>query len=268
MPSTIGAAGRAFRSGIPRAGVRLTPPARTATLSAMTDAADRTARLMALVIERSPRTVAEMIAACEASEADVRFALAALERHGLVHWDANGAQVRSAYARQDLSEVASAAMRRLADESGETVNLMVRSANGAEAVAQVDGRHVLGVSSWLGREVPDHCSAAGKVFLAFGASAPREPLARLTARTIVHPDQLRRELEQTRAQGFAAIVDELEMGLAAVAAPIRDGAGAVVGALSGAGPTARRGPSRLGVVGRLAIEQADGVSARLGYAGG
>ena len=62
-------------------------------------------------------------------------------------------------------------MRRLADESGETVNLMVRAPQGAEAVAQADGRHVLGVSNWVGREVPDHCSAAGKIFLAFGASA-------------------------------------------------------------------------------------------------
>ena len=227
----------------------------------MTDAADRTARLMALVIERSPRTVAEMIAASEYSEEDVRFALAALERHSLVRWE--GAQVRFAHAERDLAEVAEPAMRRLADESGETVNLMVRSANGAEAIAQVDGRHVLGVSNWVGREVPDHCSAAGKVFLAFGGEAPAEPLERLTARTIVNAEQLARELEAVREHGFATIVDELEMGLAAVAAPIRDSGGNVVGALSVAGPTARLGPSRLGLVGRLAIEQADAVSKAL-----
>jgi DNA-binding IclR family transcriptional regulator len=233
----------------------------------MTDSADRTARLLALVIERSPRTLAEMIAACDASEDDVRFALAALERHGLVAWDADGRQVRFAHAdhaARDLTEVAGPAMRRLADESGETVNLMVRSAQGAEAIAQVDGRHVLGVSSWIGREVPDHCSAAGKVFLAFGAAAPRGTLERLTARTIVHAEQLERELAAVRENGFAAIVDELEMGLAAVAAPIRDGGGDVVGALSVAGPTARLGPSRLGLVGRLAIKQADAVSKGLG----
>jgi DNA-binding IclR family transcriptional regulator len=229
----------------------------------MTDAADRTARLMALLIERSPRTVAELVAACGPAEEDVLVSLAALERHGLIGWDADRTHVRSAHARRDLAEVAEPAMRRLADETGETVNLMVRSAGGAEAVAQADGRHVLGVSSWVGREVPDHCSAAGKVFLAFGASAPREPLERLTARTIVHPDQLARELDGVRERGYAAIVDELEMGLAAVAAPIRDGDGAVVGALSVAGPTARLGPSRLAVVGRLAVEQADAVSRAL-----
>jgi IclR family transcriptional regulator, acetate operon repressor len=228
-------------------------------------AADLTARLVALVIERSPRTLSELIAASDASEADVQLALEALERHGLIEWDAGRTRARFAHApRRDLAELAEPAMQRLADESGETVNLMVRSAGGAEAIAQVDGRHVLGVSSWIGREVPDHCSAAGKVFLAFGASAPREPLERLTARTIVHPAELDRQLAAVREQGYATIVDELEMGLAAVAAPIRDGDGTVVGALSVAGPTARLGPSRLGIVGALAVEQADAVSARLG----
>jgi IclR family transcriptional regulator, acetate operon repressor len=230
----------------------------------MTDAADRTARLLALVVERSPRTLSELIAAADATEADVQLSLAALERHGLIEWDAERQTARFAHAiRRDLAELAAPAMRRLADESGETVNLMVRSPNGAEAIAQVDGRHVLGVSSWIGREVPDHCSAAGKVFLAFGADKPRGPLERRTARTIVHPDELARDLEQARAQGFATIVDELEMGLAAVAAPIRGGDGTVVGALSVAGPTARLGPSRLAVVGRLAVEQAGEVGKKL-----
>jgi DNA-binding IclR family transcriptional regulator len=229
----------------------------------MTDAADRTAHLLALVLERSPRSLPELAAEVGAPEEEVRTALGALARHGLVRWDAPDAQVWWAHARRPLVEVAEPAMRRLADETGETVNLMVRSVRGAEALAQVDGRHVLGVSSWIGREVPDHASAAGKVFLAFGAADAREPLERLTPRTIVHPDQLDRELAQTRTRGYATIVDELEMGLAAVAAPIRDGDGTIVGALSVAGPTARLGPSRLGVVGRLAIEQADAVSRAL-----
>jgi IclR family acetate operon transcriptional repressor len=244
----------------------------------MIDAADRTARLLALVLERSPRTVAEMIAASEASEADVRFALEALERHGLIEWDSGRTAVRPGprelrFARsgedaRDLAALADSAMRRLAQESGETVNLMMRTPRGAEAVAQVDGPHVLGVGSWVGREVPDHCSAAGKVFLAFGASTlPAGPLEQRTARTIIHARQLERELEAVRTRGYATIVDELEMGLAAVAAPIREADGSVVAALSIAGPTARLGPNRLGIVGRLAIEQAHAVSTRLGYEG-
>src|SRR5262249_33836404 len=142
-----------------RAAIRDNPPGPGGS-KAMTDAADRTAGLLALMVERSPRTISELIAAADASEADVELSLAALERHGLIVWDAERTQARYAHApKRDLAELAEPAMRRLADESGETVNLMVRSAGGAEAIAQADGRHVLGVSSWIGREVPDHCSA-------------------------------------------------------------------------------------------------------------
>jgi IclR family acetate operon transcriptional repressor len=170
--------------------------------------------------------------------------------------------------QRDLAALAEPAMRRLASESGETVNLMVRTARGAEAVAQVDGRHVLGVSNWIGREVPDHCSAAGKVFLAFGASSlPVGQLERRTPGTIVDRPTLERDLETVRRQGFATIVDELELGLAAAAAPIRDAEGSVVAALSIAGPTARLGEARLGLLGRVAIEQAHTVSTQLGFQG-
>jgi DNA-binding IclR family transcriptional regulator len=176
-------------------------------------------------------------------------------------------EVRYAQSGRDLAELAEPAMRRLAAESGETVNLMVRSAGGAEAIAQVDGRHVLGVSNWIGREVPDHCSAAGKLFLAFGASTlPPGELERPTSRTITDRPLLERELEAVRRHGYATIVDELELGLAAVAAPVRDADG-VVAALSVAGPTARLGDARLGLLGRVAIEQAHTVSVQLGYEG-
>jgi IclR family transcriptional regulator, acetate operon repressor len=231
------------------------------------------------VLERAPRAPADLVAETEASEGDVRIALEALERHGLVEWDDARTAVRPGpaelrYARsrsdeRDLAALAEPAMRRLAEESGETVNLMVRAPRGCEAVAQVDGAHVLGVSSWVGREVPDHCSAAGKLFLAYGASTlPFGPLEQRTAHTIVHTGQLERELGTVRARGYATIVDELEMGLAAVAAPVREADGSVIAALSVAGPTARLGPNRLGIVGRLAIEQAHAVSTRLGYDGG
>ena len=239
------------------------------------DAADLTARLLALVLERSPRTVIELETAVGASADGVRAALDALERHGLIEWDAARSRVSPGprevgYARagDDLAALAHGAMRRLASESGETVNLMVRTARGAEAIAQVDGRHVLGASNWVGREVPDHCSAAGKVFLAFGAAElPPGPLERHAPRTIVDRPLLERELEAVRRQGFATIVDELELGLAAVAAPVRDADGAAVAALSIAGPTARLSEARLGLLGRVAIEQAHTVSTQLGYAG-
>jgi DNA-binding IclR family transcriptional regulator len=239
------------------------------------DCADRTAQVLALVLERSPRTSSELAAAVGVPARDVEPLVAALERHGLVRRDGDGLRpgpaalrfARSGIGRADLVEHAAPSMRRLADESGETVNLMVPSAGGTEAIAQEDGRHLLGATNWLGRDVPDHASAAGKVFLAHGVSPIGPRLERLTARTLVDRAALEEDLEAVRDRGYATLVDELEPGLSVVAAPVFDAGGGVVAALAVSGPTTRLPPHRLAVLGRVAIEQADAVSERLGHRG-
>jgi DNA-binding IclR family transcriptional regulator len=241
------------------------------------DDVDRTARLLALVLERSPRTAAELATAVGAGERDLEPLIAALERHGLVQWDRRREQLRpgpralrfarSGLARADLVEHAAASMRRLADESGETVNLMVPTPGGTEAIAQEDGRHLLGATNWIGRDVPDHASAAGKVFLAYGVAAVPARLEPVTAATIVDRAALERDLEAVRGRGYATVVDELEPGLSVVAAPVFDADGGVVAALAVSGPTTRMPDHRLALLGRVAIEQAHAVSVALGYPG-
>jgi DNA-binding IclR family transcriptional regulator len=236
--------------------------------------ADRTAQLLALVLERAPREASELAAAVGVPAPAVEPIVAALERHGLVQRDGAGRVApgpgalrfaRSGVGRADLVEHAGPSMRRLADESGETVNLMVPTAGGTEAIAQEDGRHLLGATSWIGRDVPDHASAAGKVFLAHGVSEVRPRLERLTPRTLVDRAALEEDLAAVRERGYATLVDELEPGLSVVAAPVLDAGGDVVAALAVSGPTTRLPPHRLAVLGRLAIEQADAVSERLGH---
>src|SRR5256885_2365008 len=80
-------------------------------------------------------------------------------------------------------------------------------------------------------------------------------LERFTARTIVKREELERDLEQVRARGYATAVDELELGLAAFAAPVHGPAGAVVGALSISGPTTRLTPERIEGLAPLLLEQ-------------
>jgi DNA-binding IclR family transcriptional regulator len=238
------------------------------------DDADRTAQLLALVLERAPRTTAELAGAVGVPARAVEPLLATLERHGLVVRDRTDRVrpgsaalrfARSGIGRADLVEHAGPSMRRLADESGETVNLMVPTASGTEAIAQEDGRHLLGATSWIGRDVPDHASAAGKVFLAHGVSEVRPRLERLTPRTLVDRAALEEDLAAVRERGYATLVDELEPGLSVVAAPVHDAGGSVVAALAVSGPTTRLPPHRLAVLGRVAIEQADALSERLGH---
>src|SRR5689334_12364436 len=97
------------------------------------DPADRTARLLALILERSPRAPDDLRAELDLVEPELTPLLAALERHGLVAWDAGRLRpgpaalrfARTEVARGELVEHARPSLKRLADESGETVNLMV-----------------------------------------------------------------------------------------------------------------------------------------------
>jgi DNA-binding IclR family transcriptional regulator len=251
--------------------------AESAERAAADPAAERTARILALVLERSPRTLTELAEGAEITAVDAAPIVSALESHGLVAWDSQHSGLRpgvaalrfarSGVGREDIVELARDSMRRLADESGETINLfVVTPSGGAEAVAQIDGRHLLGATNWIGRELPLHCTASGKVFMAFGAAeVPGGALERRTEHTVVEPDRLARELEAVRDQGYASIVDELEDGLSAVAAPLREAGGAVVGALTVSGASLRLAPHRLRLLGRVTLEQSLMVSRRLGY---
>ena len=233
---------------------------------------DRIAEILAAVLDRSPQSFHEL--GITAAEADAL--LAPLERHGLLALNANDSTVqpgpaalrfaRSDVGVADLVELARPSMRRLAAESGETANLIMPRPGGTEAIAQVDGSHLLGVTNWVGRPLGLHMTAAGKVFLAFGtATLPDGELDAATPATVTDRARLEAELETVRARGYATIVDELEDGLSAVGAPIRERGGAVVAVLCVSGATLRLRPQRLELLGRVAAEQAGEVSERLGY---
>jgi DNA-binding IclR family transcriptional regulator len=165
----------------------------------------------------------------------------------------------------DLEELARPAMARLAGDTGETVNLALLDAFEAVNIAQADGRHIVGVGSWTGRRTALHCTANGKVLLAFsGRTLPGGELEAFTARTITSRRVLERELGQVRARGYATAVGELEEGLHAVAVPLRDRTGSCVAALSVSGPTYRMAPATLGRIAERCCEAAAEVESRLG----
>jgi IclR family acetate operon transcriptional repressor len=251
---------------------------RPPSAAGITEAADQLAHALALVLERAPRTLTELADAVGRPAVDLKPLLDASERHGLLAWDVHRVGLRpgpaalrfarSGVGRADLVELAQPSMLRLAQESGETANLIIPRPTGTEAIAQIDGSHLLGATNWLGRELGLHCTAAGKVFLAFGAAElPDGELVKLTPHTVTDRQALLSELEEIRQRGYATIVDELEPGLSAVAAAVRDRGGAVVAALSASGASLRLVPQRLRLLGRVTLEQAHAISTRLGHEG-
>jgi DNA-binding IclR family transcriptional regulator len=242
-------------------------------------AIDRGADLLVRVLESAePMAVTELASAAGLPKSTVSRLLSALERRGLVEQDGERGRLRPGPAilrvaergmlERNLVELARPSLSALAELSGETVNLGVPGAVGVEHLLQADGRHFLGAGQWVGRSVEFHCSANGKVFLAFGRALAPAGASALTARTrvtITDPVVLRAELEQVRRDGYAAAVDELETGLAAIAAPVRGASGEVVAALSITGPTVRMTPTRIKELSRSLIEESDRLSDRLGY---
>ncbi len=146
---------------------------------------------------------------------------------------------RVTLASRELATLAQPLMERLASETGETVTLAVVAGDEALTVAQAGGAHFVSSGKWVGLRTPIHCTADGKVLLAFAAvTTGRGRLERCTDRTIVDPAALERELDDVRARGFALSEGEFEPGLVGLAAPVWQD-GSCIAALCVSGPQYR-----------------------------
>lgn len=115
-------------------------------------------------------------------------------------------------------------------------------------------RRIVSVALGVGSRVPAYCSAMGRVLLAHLPERELDPyLARvrlqpLTEHTVTSPEALRRQLELVRKKGFALVDQELEIGLRAIAVPLRNVGGRVVAAMNVS--------AQAGRVGRKEMEKA------------
>ena len=134
-----------------------------------------------------------------------------------------------------------------------------------QQIAQVDSRYMIGGTNWVGLAVPLHCSALGKVLLAFGAARmPSEPYEARTASTITTRAVLQAELMTVRERGYAVTDEELEPGLVAVAAPVfADGVSAIA-AISVSAPAARLTADLIPPTAGKCVQVAHALSAVLG----
>ena len=226
-------------------------------LPPVSQAVDRGAQLLVAVLaSERPVSVTELARTTGLPKSTASRLLGVLEHHGLVAQDGARGRLRPGPAivtcaqrglyERNIVELAQPSLEALAAASGETINLAVPGAGGVEHLAQVEGRHFLGAGQWVGRRVEYHCTAVGKVFLADGvATLPPGALPARGPAGITERPALEAELRKVSQAGYATAVDELEAGLAAIAAPVRGGGGLVVAALSISGPTLRLGPGEI-----------------------
>jgi DNA-binding IclR family transcriptional regulator len=231
-----------------------------------TQAIDRaTSLLIAILNSQEPPLLSELARQLDLPKSTTSRILGALERQGLIRRDRDGAYLggdvlmRFASAQnQDSALIARMrpVLEALAKLTSESINLAVPGNNELKLIDQVDGQYLLGATNWVGRHVPYHASALGKVLLAYGAVAiPNGSLQTRTSRTITSRTQLNAELEKVRKTGYAIINNELEEGLVAVAAPVYGHDGSVVAAISISGPDARINRDKLNKFGELIIKE-------------
>jgi IclR family pca regulon transcriptional regulator len=135
-----------------------------------------------------------------------------------------------------LPEVAAPHLERLAAELHESSSVSVLDGDDIVYVARVPTSRIMTVAINVGTRFPAYATSMGRVLVAHQADEvvdaylDRVRLTRLTARTVLTVPALATELRKVRAQGYAIVDQELEEGLRSIAAPIRDGTGAVVAA--------------------------------------
>ena len=175
----------------------------------------------------------------------------------------------------DLRTEAHPYLIELAERTKETVHMVILDRNEALYVDKVDTSEPAGglrMVSVIGARIPTHCSAVGKVMLAF---LPEERLVsivqdkglpRRTENTITDIEELKEHLQHIREQGYALDDEENEKGVKCVAAPIRDQNGNVAAAISISVPGIRiRTDTLLTTLKDQVIETAMKISKKLGY---
>jgi IclR family KDG regulon transcriptional repressor len=168
--------------------------------------------------------------------------------------------------RLDVRRAALPYMHKLVDDFQEICTLGVFDRGQVLYVEVVHSNHSLTIAARVGRHLPAHCTASGKVLLAFlppevAESVLSAPLAVYTEKTITSPDRLREELKVIRQRGYAIADEEFEVGIWAISAPIRDIDRNVVAAMSIPFPINRLNPERIPEIAQALLEAANAVSA-------
>ena len=212
-------------------------------------------------------------------KSQVSRSLKTLAEYGFVERDGRTREYR--LGTRLFSLAARATDRRLVRASPHVLAGLVERLGEAAHLSVLDGRDVLTLEtespphavqavSWVGRTVPAYCTSAGRALLldhsadelsALFAACEFRRLGPNAPRTV---DELAERVAAARAAGHAVVDEEFEVGLVAVAAPVRSFHGRSVAALDVSAPKFRFG-ERLPEAGRAITAAADDLSAVLGW---
>jgi len=224
-------------------------------------------------------SLADVVQATQLNKATAYRMLAALEKEGLIARPGEGDAYRlgpeaialggRALRATTLHSASHAELAALAQATGETATLETLVEAEMFILDEVISPRLLGAMPSLGTRWAVHATSTGKAVLAFLDESEQNvllarPLPRYTEHTPTAA-ALRRRLDEVRRQGYATVSDELEVGYAAVAAPVFDHHGRAVAAICVGGPTVRLTPARLDELADPVMQAAARISERLGF---
>ena len=254
----------------------------TATSSEGLTSVRNAARLLKVFRSREGELgVSELARRLDLGKSTVHRLLTTLAAEGLIEQDRRSGGYRlglimfelgeAVRVHLDLHVAAGPVLATLREQTGESTQVGVLDGSEVVYVDRAESSQSLRLFTETGRRVPVHCTSSGKVLLAHLPEEhlqhllPDLPLPALTPYTITDPARLQLELAKVRRRGWGEAVNERELGVASVAAPIRDATGAVVAAIGIGAPTVRLGGVRRRQLGRLVVDAGQAVSRRLGW---
>jgi IclR family acetate operon transcriptional repressor len=241
---------------------------------------DRALSILEILARRGETGVTELAGELGVHKSTAFRLVAALEARNLVEQVSDRGRYRLGFGLVRLAGATTAGLdvvrqsrpvcEQLALELEETVNVAVADGEHCINLSQVRGPSAIASHNWIGQRTPLHATSSGKVLLAHQpgdrlVALLTRPMEAFTANTITDPDRLKKQLEDVRHRGFGFTLEEYEVGLNAVAAPLRGMGGTVVAAVSVSGPSYRLTQERMEQVADRMVAAAAEISARLGY---
>jgi DNA-binding IclR family transcriptional regulator len=244
---------------------------------------DRAVSVLEILAQRGEAGVSEVAAEIEVHKSTAFRLLGALEARGLVEQTAERGKYRLGFGivrlagavtgRLDITQQGRPVCERLSEEIGETVNIAVLQEHFAVNLYQVRGPGAVGTHNWVGQLTPVYATSSGKILLAHLPAKERaavlamSEVQKLTPHTLTARTKLEKNLDEARERGYAVTLEEFEIGLHALAAPIRSRDGEVIAALSASGPAYRFTEERIHEVAPVLIRGAEEISRRMGHLG-
>lgn len=177
----------------------------------------------------------------------------------------------SVYWHTDLHEACTPVLDQLRNATKETVQVAVLDGREVVYIERRESPQTLRLFGRVGHRNDAHCTSTGKLLLAqlppdrLESTLRGWKLRAKTPYTVTRVEDLKVQLDRIRQVGWAENINEAELGVASIAAPIRNGLGEVVAAVSIAGPLQRLSGDSLRRFARPCTEAGMAISRRLGY---